>query len=342
MNRDNYTKVMWLEENPFTIDLLAKKAADFDLDLHTFNCWEDAKNALNSNIKGWGAILLNPACKLGRGDKPNPHKFLPQVFCDITSLCTKYNSVIPWYIVTDIDPSSFEDMIIKDRKIYDAEWERPYYHTQDDGMNLLYRVKMQVSRIERTKIRNGIHAELFDILNALTSYGLTQENVLTMEDNLIFLYEGRESNRCNFINLRKIIESLFQSMIRFKILPSDLCNVMGEINITACARLLAGMKCTSGNYNYLLRESVLDKIAAYNLYNILNICNGYGHERSNTNRLDTNNYLKTIRTFNLLQSCCLMLADIIIMYYRYIEHHSYDLSELIFWERTKYEQKMQG
>lgn len=335
---ENIAKVMWLEENVFIIDKYKKLASQFDLELNPFFCWEDAKTALLSDVKGWGAIILDPQCKLGKGDRPKPQKFLPQVLCDITAISTKFNIILPWYIYTDIAPSIFEDLVIADRNVFDAEWEQPYYVVGEDDDNLFFRIKQQTSSLERTKIRNGVHRELFDVLSALTAYGFVLEDVATVEDILISLYEHKESKRCNFVCLRKIIESLFKSMMHFNILPNNLCNVMGELNLVGIARLLAGMDCRVGDFQYTMKEKVLDRVAAYNLYNILNICHGDAHSKSinvNTKKCDTNEYLNITKTNNLLYACCLMLADIIIMYYRFLKNLLIMEEIPVFWTKTK-------
>lgn len=335
---ENLIKVMWLEEDLFIIDKFKEKAKEYDLDLQVFYCWEDAFNALSSNIKGWSAIILNPKCKLGKGDRPKPQKFLPQVFCDITSICVKFDVMIPWYIFTNLNPSVFEDLVVKDRLKYDAEWERPFYSMDEDAEYLFNRVKMQTTSIDRTKIREGVHKSLFDKLSALTSFGFVREDVSTMEDILISLYEGKESKRCNFVNLRKIIENLIKSMINFGLLPNEIKNTMGETNFVGCARLLAGLECKSGSYNYLQQIPIISNVAGSNLLNILNICHGYAHTESTSqviNRKDTNQYLELAQTNNLLYACTLMLADIIIMYYDYLLVNGKNTENLIFWTKSQ-------
>ena len=335
---ENLIKVMWLEEDLFVIDKFKEKAKEYDLDLHVFNCWEDAFNALSGNIKGWSAIIMNPKCKLGKGDRPKPQKFLPQVFCDITSICVKFDVMIPWYIFSNTDPSVFEDLVVKDRLKYDAEWERPYYSMDEDADYLFSRVKMQTTSIDRTKIREGVHKSLFDKLSALTSFGFVREDVSTMEDILISLYEEKESKRCNFVNIRKIIENLIKSMIHFGLLPDEIKNGMGETNFVGCARLLAGFDCKNGAYTYTQLIPIISKVAGSNLLNILNICHGYAHTESTSqfsNRKDTNNYLELVHTNNLLHACTLMLADIIIMYYDYLLANGENTERRIFWTKNQ-------
>lgn len=327
--KNNLTKVMWLEENVFIINEFKNKALEYELDLHDFNCWEDAKSALLSNIKGWGAIILDPNCKLGKGDRPNPYKFLPQVFCDITSISTKIGSVVPWYVFMEKEQSKIEDLIINDRKDFDSEWERPFYSTREDADILFNRIKMQVSCIDRYNVRNGVHKDLFDKMSALTVHGLIQDDISTMEDVLISLYENKDSKRCNFGDMRKIIERLCKSMIKMNFLPPDLLNSAGEINLTSYARLLSGLsaKDQHGIYQYSLIDErrAIDKIAGGNLYNILNICNGYVHSTSInavSRRNDTNKYLEITKSNNLLHACALMLADILKMYYSSLKRNS--------------------
>ena len=63
---ESLTKVMWLEEDLFVIDKFKEKAKEYDLDLQVFNCWEDAFNALNGNVKGWAADYRRSDSKHGR------------------------------------------------------------------------------------------------------------------------------------------------------------------------------------------------------------------------------------------------------------------------------------
>ena len=336
--KESMTKVMWLEEDLFARDEFIGKGREYDLELCPFNCWEDAFNVLKSDLKKYSAIILNPKCKLGKGDRPKPQKFLPQVFCDITTITVMNNIVIPWYVFTNLNPSEFEDLIISDRLKYDGEWERPYYSMSEDSDYLFNRIKMQTSSIERTKIRDGVHKKLFDDLSQLTSYGFIKADISTMEDIFISLYENKESRRCNFINLRKLIESLFKSMMMFNIIPHDLRNAMGEINITSCGRLLAGMKCTVDNFEYKKEEVVIDSIASGNLFNIINICHGYAHSEStnsSSRRKDTNKYLEETGTNNLLHACALMLADVILEYSGYLSKNLSNMEDKIFWVRNE-------
>ena len=341
---NNFAKVMWLEEDPFTIDRFLHKAADYELNLEPFSCWEDAKKALVSNVKGWGAIILDPKCKLGLGDRPRPQKFLPQVLCDITHISAKYNAIIPWYVFTDLEPKGFEDLIVNNREVYDAEWERPYYNMDEDADYLFKRIKMQTSSIARTKIRSGVHKELFDKMSALTSYGITKEDISTMEEIFISVYENIESKRCNFVNIRKIIEDIIRSMIVKGFLPNDILNQMGEINYSGCARLLAGLDCNVGSDVYKQNIPIINKVAGENLRTILKICHGYAHSESMnvlTKRTETNHYLELANTNNLLYASAFMLADIIIMYWNFLKEYR-DKTEETYWTKTKCEQKLQS
>ena len=338
MNNNSMTKVMWLEEDIFISDSFIAKAKKHNLDIQCFTCWDDALVALSSNVKGWEAIILDPQCKLTRGDRPKPQRFIPQVLCDITTLGVQYNIVIPWYVFSNADPTSFEDLIIRDRAKFDADWERPYYRIGEDDIILINRIKLQTSSRERTKIRQGTQKEMFEKLSQLTSFGFSQEDVLTMEDIFISLYENKESSRCNFINLRIIIENLFKSMIRLNILPNEIKNIQGEINTSSCCRLLSAKEITINDEQYYLNEPFLDQVASNNLWNILTICHSSAHSRSiNPNkRKDLNSYLEIVGTQNLLHACALMLSDIIIMYHNNLNKHLEDIvSGTCFWSKNE-------
>lgn len=328
MEKNTLTKIMWLEEDLFEAETFIEDALEYDLEVVRFTCWEDAKNSIAENPKKWEAIVLDPKCKLFGGDYPNPKKFLPQVFCDITALSIKNDIIYPWYIFTNVPPVEFQDLVIKDRELFDRDWERPYYIIEQDSKRLLTNIKNQTSNRERTKVREGVHKDMFDKLAQLSGFsqGFTREDVSTMEDLMISIYENKDSNRCNFVNLRKIIEGLIKSMIYFNVVPDNVRNDNGEINLTGYCRILAGKD--SYGKSYILKEKFLDDIAVSNLRTILEICHGSSHTRStndNIARKDVNSYLAITGTKNLLHACTLMLADIILIYCHNIIKHTAEI-----------------
>lgn len=335
MENKTLTKVMWLEEDLFEAENFIEDALNYDLEVVRFTCWEDAINSITENPKKWEAIVLDPKCKLYGGDYPNPKRFLPQVFCDITALSIKNDIIYPWYIFTNLPPIEFQELVIKDRERFDRDWERPYYIIDQDAKRLLTNIKNQTSNRERTKIREGVHKDMFEKLAQLSGFsqGFTKEDIASMEDLMISIYENKDSNRCNFVNLRKIIEGLFKSMIYFNIVPNNIRNENGEINLTSYCRILSG-KDHYGK-SYILKEKFLDEVAVSNLWMILEICNGSSHAKStndNTVRKDVNKYLAITGTKNLLHACTLMLADIILMYCHNIIKHSAEIqSGTSFW-----------
>lgn len=337
MENRKLTKVMWLEEDLFEAENFIEDALNYDLEVVRFTCWEDAKNSITENPKKWEAIVLDPKCKLYGGDCPNPKRFLPQVFCDITALSIKNDIIYPWYIFTNLPPKEFQKLVIKDRERFDRDWERPYYIIDQDAKRLLTNIKTQTSNRERTKVREGVHKDMFEKLEQLSAFsqGFTKEDIASMEDLMISIYENKDSNRCNFVNLRKIIEGLFKSMIYFNIVPNNICNENGEINLTGYCRILSGIDYYGKSY--ILEEKFLDEVAVSNLWMILKICHGSSHTKStndNTVRKDVNKYLAITGTKNLLHACTLMLADIILMYCHNIIKHSAEIqSGTSFWSK---------
>lgn len=337
MENRKLTKVMWLEEDLFEAENFIEDALNYDLEVVRFTCWEDAKNSITENPKKWEAIVLDPKCKLYGGDCPNPKRFLPQVFCDITALSIKNDIIYPWYIFTNLPPKEFQELVIKDRERFDRDWERPYYIIDQDAKRLLTNIKTQTSNRERTKVREGVHKDMFEKLEQLSAFsqGFTKEDIASMEDLMISIYENKDSNRCNFVNLRKIIEGLFKSMIYFNIVPNNICNENGEINLTGYCRILSGIDYYGKSY--ILEEKFLDEVAVSNLWMILKICHGSSHTKStndNTVRKDVNEYLAITGTKNLLHACTLMLADTILMYCHNIKKHLAEIqSGTSFWSK---------
>lgn len=342
MENRTLAKVMWLEEDDFVAEGFIEEAKDYDLDVKRFTSWEAAKKSIEQAPNEWEAIVIDPTCKLDEGgDSNNPKRFLPQVFCDITALSVKNDIIYPWYIFTTLSSEEFREIVIRDREIFDRDWRKPYYDIDHDRTQLLINIQKQTSNRERRNVRNGIHKEMFDKLDELSGFkdGFTKEDVATMEDLMISIYENKDSSRCNFVNLRKIIEGLVKSMIHYKMVPdpdsdpNSLRNPSGEIHLKGYCRILSGLE---HNYKtYTLREEILDKVAASNLLTILDFCHGGSHTKSTNvkaNKKDVNEYLKITGTKNLLHACTLMLADIILMYGKNYEEHKVEIdSGKSFW-----------
>lgn len=314
---NNLKKVIWVEENPlYTLDI-QNEAYEYGLALITYNCWDDACNALKCSFEEWVAIILQPKSKLHPGSYENVKQFLPQAFSDINVICSLKGHNLPWYLLTGIDPSEFKDMILESRDTYDKEWPQGYYYIDDEYQRkqLFTRIKEYTQLSERHQVRTGLYKNIFDALDYLEYHKLSSKVRPILEDLLISLCFGN-NKIADFGFIRIIIEYIFLSMVDNGLLP-DLRNISGNINISDCSKLLSGKTFNNNDIRFECITPLMCKIMSSNIYNMIMVSTPKHHASIEQTELDI--YSNMVDTDNLLHSYVLQICDIIIWYRKILD-----------------------
>lgn len=337
-------KVMWLEEHPLHIGKYQRMADEVaGLTLVNFTSWVDALTELRCNYNAWSAIILNPKCKLERGSLYNPKKFLAQALVDITELSAKNDRMIPWYILTELDATKFEDLIVNTREKYDEDWPQGYYaksfdNNSDQAEILFKRIRNNARRNEYIQIHNGPFRPIFQAIDYLCNYGFDESTKLRMEDLLVLLVYNLNENNISLLTIRQVLENIAQYLIEIEALPSEFKRSSGLPIVKSCFRLLAGdeviLKIGYPHKKFILRGDYINNVMGKYLLEMLNVCNGAAHSGTET-RYDSRNtkdYLSTCRTDFLINSYSLMLCDTILWLKQFTEIFKNPTKSIKIWD----------
>lgn len=312
---NQFKQILWIEGDTLIHRYYEEEALDYELNLVTCDCWDDAYKELVKDFERWSAIIMQPKSKLHNGSLRNVHQFLPKAFSDINVLCATKGKTIPWYILTDIDKSEFVDMILDSREKWDFTWTKKYYDSsiEEERRFLFKRIKEQTRQNERLQVKSGHYKDVFDALEYLYDYYLNRKVGEIIEEMLVSIcFGGGYKNGLG--SVRDILEYIFTSMVKNEILPSDLLNISKKINNNACCRLLAGLDTICGNKTYKVISPIMNGIMSQNVHNILNLGNSSKHAITNEKSVQLDEYIDSVGTNNLINSCALQLCDVIIWY----------------------------
>lgn len=302
-----------------TLDL-QNKAKEYGLDLRTYNCWDDAISALKSNFDEWSAIILQPKSKVHPGSYRNIKQFLPQAFADISVICSLKGRRLPWYLLTESNPDEFKDMILESRKDFDEDWPQGYYDIQDEEQvkYLFTRIKQYTQLAERHQVRTGQYKNVYDALDYLEYHNLDSKVRGLLEDMLVSLSFG-SSTQSDIGDIRVILEYIFHSMVKNSVLPNNLTNVMGKLNVNACSRILSGKETTNNGITYNCRRNIMSQVMSGNIYSMLSVSKAEHHANTEEGGQELEIYLNSVKTKNLMHSYAIQLCDVLIWYYRLLK-----------------------
>ena len=329
-------QVIWVEENQLIHRDYLQEAEAYGLQLVPFNCWDDAYQALKSDFEKWSAIIMQPRSKVDAGGYPNPKQFLPQAFSDINVICALKNKKLPWYLLTKINPTDFQDLVLKGRKEFDEGWDQCYYNSGDEEERkiLFERIKLQTQQSERLQIRSGQFKCVIEALLYLENHNLSPKVRDLLEDILVSITFGT-ANYHKIGETRLILEYLFDSMISNGLLPNDMTNASNNLNNNSCCRLLSGLLVSrQDNTNYVVRYPIMNKIMARNIKTILDLGNSDQHAAI-TDDAQLTDYTNEVGTNYLLYSITLQLCDVF-LWYEKIVRKIQETGQIPQWWRVSY------
>lgn len=321
-------QILWVEGNCMIHSNYQQEASEYGLNLVSYDCWDDAYQALCDDFLKWSAIIMQPKSKLHPGSIRKVTQFLPQAFSDINVLCATKGKTLPWYLLTDIHGSEFCDMVLEARQTWDIGWPNKYYNSSIDEERLMLfkRIKEQSQLNERLQIKTGQYKKVFDALEFLYGHHLNSKIGKIIEDLLVSTCFGN-GDTSDLGVLRDVLEYIFHSMVMNDLLPKDLKNVNNRINNNSCSRMLGGMDVDNCSSHYRVILPIMNKMMSRNLYNLLKLGNCGSHATNDEDNRYLDEYLQEIGTNNLLNSCALQLCDIILWYEKIVRDAQKQIAE---------------
>lgn len=326
MRNYDLIQVLWVEDDSSIINQYKKDAYYANLELISYPCWDDAKEALEKEYDRWSAIILDAKCKHHRDSSDSAVVFLREALKDISVLAEKKQSVIPWYVLTGGDTSEVSDSINDERLEWDSDWTRSsnkkYYSKNTDTEMLYDRIRAHA----RYSYCLQIHKLYRNVFEAIEECKIDDAAYNALEDLLLPIHfpdeiDAKDYND-KFQKARDVLEYIFRSMSSYGILP----DWGRQVNLSASSHLLAGKDFTKNDGSVIVKSNavILPKELSRIMRAMVNIIPPFCHSDSGIeDNVRKKEYMTSVEnsTF-LLKSFALQFCDLILWYRNYLRGHS--------------------
>ena len=329
-------QVLWVEDDPKVTDSYPQDAEYYGLELVSFPCWDDAKEALVRDFDRWSAIILDAKCKYHRDSEDNAIVFLREALDDISTICEKKGRMVPWYVLTGGDESEVSDSINDKRLKWDKDWtesqNKKYYSKNIDNEVLYSRIRYHAQKSPRFQI----HAMYKNVFEAIEECGLDDEAYNALEDLLVPIHfpdiiDEKDYND-KFEKAREILEYIFRSMSKHGFLP----DWGTQINLQWSSCLLAGKPALNKKGVAVIQSNkcILPEAMAKMVKTMVNVIPPFCHsDGGNEDGVSKKEYLKYVNSSTfLLRSFTLQLCDFILWYSNYLREHPDEELNALEWE----------
>ena len=325
----DFIQVLWVEDDPKVTAAYPLEAENYDLQLVSFPCWDDAKAVLEGDYYRWSAIILDAKCKYHRDSDDSAVVFLREALKDIAVLSKDKGHVIPWYVLTGGDEGEVSDSINDERLEWDKDWtdskNKKYYSKNIDNEELYRRIRYHAYKSPRIQIQMMYR----NVFAALEECDIDNNAFNSLEDLLVPIHfpDSIDNNDYNdkFAKAREVLEYIFRSMASHGMLPE-----WGkQVNLQWSSCILSGMNATrrnkEGNDIIVIesRKQVLSPVIKKVLREMTGIIPAFCHsDNDEDGDIKKEEYLSSVSDSTLLlKSFALQLCDIISWYKNYITLH---------------------
>ena len=341
MSNKVFYKVLLVDDNKALGTSLQPQAERYSLDLQQCECWEDAKQVFSNknDFLEWDAIILDARCVDRKGSPADLH-FLQCALRDINVFCERYNSKIPWYVLTAGGKEDFEFVMEDVRRIPrdEKEWGKMLYfkdkpcdeNGKDDIDYLFENIQKAAPLRTRNKIKHQYSA-LFEVMKSCQFEPESEDIMISVLSALHFPEENKGFDPVLYYNrLRQMVEYLFRAANTIGLLP-DYFMEGGKVNLQGSSLYLAGETFTPSkdSTNLFFRygekgESVFHKNIASIVKNILSVTSHHSHtiEIDKEDEEELLAYYLETRSPNLLFGYALQLCEVIIWFGNYAKSHN--------------------
>lgn len=336
-----FYKVLLVDDNKALGASLQPQAEQYCLDLQQCECWEDAKLLL-SNKKGfleWDAIILDARCVDKKGN-PADLYFLQSALRDINVFCERYNSKVPWYVLTAGGKEDFEHEMEGVRRIPRDEksWGKMLYFKHktcdENGKNDIDYLYENIQRAAPLRTRNKIkhqYCALFEVMKSCQFEPESEEIMISVLSALHFPEENKGFDPVLYYNrLRQMVEYLFRAANKIGLLP-DYFIEGGKVNLQGSSLYLDDKPFTPSKDSTILSirygeegERVFHKNIAGIVKNVLSVTSHHSHtiEIDKEDEEELEAYYFETRSPNLLFGYALQLCEVIIWFGNYAKKHN--------------------
>lgn len=344
MIENDLIQVLWVEDDPEVTMTYPLKAEQFGLQLVSFPCWDDAKEALERDYDRWSAILLDAKCKHHRDSKDSAVVFLREALKDISVLSEKNGHIVPWYVLTGGDESEVSDSINDERMQWDKDWtdgeNKKYYSKNVDNESLYRRIRYHAHKSPRIQI----HEMYRHVFEAIEECSIDDSGYNALEDLLIPIHFTKDIKdkdyNDKFEKARTVLEYIFRSMSLHGILP----DWGKQVNLQWSSCLLSGMsamkKDDNGNDIVIIecKKQVLPPVLKETLRSMTRIIPAFCHSDNKEEKdIKKEEYFGQVNDSTLLlKSFVFQICDFILWYSNYLKDNSKTEENSANWEIKDY------
>lgn len=336
-----FYKVLLVDDNKALGTSLQPQAEQYCLDLQQCECWEDSKRVLSNknDFLEWDAIILDARCVDRKGNPADLH-FLQIALTDFNGLCERFNSEIPWYVLTAGGKEDFDFVMEGIKRIPrdEKDWGKMLYFKdkprdekgKDDVDYLFENIQRAAPLRTRNKIKHQYSA-LFEVMKSCQFEPESEEIMISVLSALHFPEDNKEFKPVLYYNsLRQMVEYLFRATNKIGLLP-DYFIEKGKVNLQGSSLYLAGEAFTPSKDSTIVSirygekgESVFHKNIASIVKNILSVTSHHSHtiEIDKEDEKELLAYYLETRSPNLLFGYALQLCEVIIWFGNYAKSHN--------------------
>lgn len=341
MSNKVFYKVLLVDDNKALGTSLQPQAERYSLDLQQCECWEDAKQVFSNknDFLEWDAIILDARCVDRKGSPADLH-FLQCALRDINVFCERYNSKIPWYVLTAGGKEDFEFVMEDVRRIPrdEKEWGKMLYfkdkpcdeNGKDDIDYLFENIQKAAPLRTRNKIKHQYSA-LFEVMKSCQFEPESEDIMISVLSALHFPEENKGFDPVLYYNrLRQMVEYLFRAANKIGLLP-DYFIEGGKVNLQGSSLYLDDKPFTPSKDSTILSirygeegERVFHKNIAGIVKNVLSVTSHHSHtiEIDKEDEEELLAYYLETRSPNLLFGYALQLCEVIIWFGNYAKSHN--------------------
>lgn len=313
-------QVLWVEDDPQVLETFPLQAEGYDIELVSFSCWDEAKEALVNDFDRWSAIVLDAKCKYHKDSTDNAIVFLREALKDISVITKEKDRLLPWYILSGGAETEISDSINDERLRWDADWKHKKFYSKNTDAEILYqRIKIHAKKSPRLQI-NTIYRDVFE---AMEECGIDDEGYNSLEDLLIPIHFpdiiGSNDYNDKFVKAREILEYIFRSMSVRGLLP-DWGN---KVNLVWSSCILSGIPATNsqGHTVYKSTKRILPDAMVKIMKTIVNVVPPFCHSDGEEG-VRRKEYIDSVKSSTyLLKSIALQLCDLVLFYRNHLRDH---------------------
>ena len=300
--------VLWIDDQYEKLLPFAIEAENEGLLLKGYKSWEEGERVLEAKLNHFDLILLDGLFyeKKGQVEGTEDESGIGAAIAKINEL--KSRKVFPWFVFSGKDKfTKGENTLLKANKVncYDKKNPDDVRKLFDDmisaaeaqpDIQLKYKYAKLLEICSDDLIGDGIYPRLINLIKDIEN----TDRIQKCEDKLT--------------SIRKIVEGLFTTLGKYKIIPQEMVGAKGWINGSS---LFLSKKHDS----YDFKSDIIPPLVAFNIHKLLDIIQDGSHAYGDL-KYKVDKYIKDSQSDYFFRSSVFLLFDLLLWFKDFIIDNS--------------------